>query len=212
MLAIAGGKGGVGKTTVALGLARALARAGRHPLVADADVDMPDLHVVAGVARTPTADRLAAGDRIERVVQYPRDMPGVGVVTAGRPRETPAALRRLGGWHGPVIVDCPAGASGDAARPLRACDRSVLVTTDTPEAIEDTRKTAAVARRLDADPVVTLVRGDARVVDVESPVEPLPTVEADRPQADPRVLGVCGSVLERLGRAEPAFQPRSQGR
>ncbi|ESS06245.1 MAG: CobQ/CobB/MinD/ParA nucleotide binding domain protein, partial [uncultured archaeon A07HB70] len=40
MLAIAGGAGGAGKTTTALGLARALP--GRV-VVADADVDMPDL-------------------------------------------------------------------------------------------------------------------------------------------------------------------------
>jgi len=53
MLAIAGGKGGVGKTTTTLGLAAALP--GR-PLAVDADRDMPDLHALAGVNRDPGLD------------------------------------------------------------------------------------------------------------------------------------------------------------
>src|SRR6056297_615748 len=53
MLAIAGGKGGCGKTTTAVGLARAFASLGADPLVVDADLDMPDLHHRTGVDREP---------------------------------------------------------------------------------------------------------------------------------------------------------------
>jgi septum site-determining protein MinD len=51
MLVIAGGKGGCGKTTTALGLAAVLAERGAPAVVADADRDMPDLHALAGVRR-----------------------------------------------------------------------------------------------------------------------------------------------------------------
>jgi septum site-determining protein MinD len=61
MLAVAGGKGGAGKTTTTLGLAGALARQRKTVLAADADREMPDLHAMAGVARTPGLDAVTAG-------------------------------------------------------------------------------------------------------------------------------------------------------
>ncbi|MDZ5813368.1 P-loop NTPase, partial [Halorubrum sp. AD140] len=43
MIAVAGGKGGSGKTTTTLGLARALSRRGAPVVAADADWDLPNL-------------------------------------------------------------------------------------------------------------------------------------------------------------------------
>jgi septum site-determining protein MinD len=226
MLAIAGGKGGVGKTTTALGLGRVLAQSGLDPIVVDADVDMPDLGLLAGVDREPSTDRLADGAPIERAVQPSPDVSSLGVVTAGRPETLPAALRRLEGWHGPVLVDCPAGASRDVARPLRCCDRTVLVTTHTPEALEDTAKTAAVATELEAPPTVVAVRGDTNgykpVSDLDPPrgricsrsysrqceeghraeawfdcpVVRVPTVGSGSVSAHPRFRGACQRLAE----------------
>ncbi|RLI12272.1 cobalamin biosynthesis protein CobQ [Candidatus Bathyarchaeota archaeon] len=48
-VAVAGGKGGVGKTTVAVNLAVALASRGLSILLADADVDNPNAHVNLGL-------------------------------------------------------------------------------------------------------------------------------------------------------------------
>lgn len=200
MLAITGGKGGAGKTTVTLALACSLADAGRDPVALDADVDMPDLHVLADAARQPTADDLAAGRLLDAVVQRPRRLPGIGVVAAGRPDSVPAALSRLRGWHGPVLVDCPAGASEDAAGPLRECDGSVLVTTDSPAAIEDSVKTAAVARRLDAVPLAVLVRGEIGAAEraFDCPVTEVPSVDASPVCTDPRIRAVCASIRRRI--------------
>ncbi|WP_394350887.1 MinD/ParA family protein, partial [Halobacterium sp. CBA1126] len=46
----------------------------------------------------------------------------------------------------PVVLDCPAGASEAAVRPLRAADACVVVATDGREGVEDAVKTAAMAR------------------------------------------------------------------
>jgi len=63
-----------------------------------------------------------------------------------------------------VLLDCPAGASADAAAPLRAADRTVLVSTPRERSLRDAAKTAAMARELDAPPVaVVLVRSEGRV-------------------------------------------------
>lgn len=207
MLAIAGGKGGVGKTTVTLALARSMAERDCEPIVVDADVDMPDLHVLAGVDREPTASDIATGKAVGTVLQSPRRLPGVGVVTAGQPGRLPAALSRLRRCHRPVLVDCPAGASNDAARPLRECHRSLAVTTDTPAAIEDTIKTTAIARRLGAPPVAVCLRGQTAVPDgtFDCPVEHVPAIDTTPVYTDPRLRAVCVSLCRRL----PAEWPGS---
>lgn len=62
MLAVAGGKGGVGKTTTALAIGCVLAEHGDRPLVADLDRDMPDLARRAGIEHSqPVAAPPAVG-------------------------------------------------------------------------------------------------------------------------------------------------------
>jgi len=152
MLAIAGGKGGVGKTTTALGLSAAL----DAPVVAaDADPDMPDLHALAGVDRDPTLAALDGHD-VETVVQPHPDDSDVTVLPAP-PIDADAdavarSLARLAASDRRAVVDCPAGAGPDAAAPLRTADATLLVTTLCAPALRDAAKTAAMARTLDAPP------------------------------------------------------------
>ncbi|SFR68964.1 MinD/ParA family ATP-binding protein [Halogeometricum limi] len=150
MLAIAGGKGGCGKTTTTLGLATALSD---RTLVADADTDMPNLHSLAGVPR-----RVPAGD-VGHV--HPDDD---GVVVCPAPPTDANECRDDGAYldgvrdaaTGPVLVDCPAGAGPDAVAPLRRADGAVLVTPPCAPALRDTVKTAAMADAL-GTPVVGVV-------------------------------------------------------
>ena len=158
MIAITGGKGGCGKTTTTLGLANALARSGQNPLVVDGDCDMPDVHHRLGVARCGGVDELASGRPIQRVVARSNKLPGVSLVTGGRRGNLDAALRRLVSWHGPVLVDCAAGVNADSLRPLRHAQRSVVVSTDQPQCIEDTARTIEIAQRLSAPPVGVVLR------------------------------------------------------
>jgi septum site-determining protein MinD len=156
MLAIASGKGGAGTTTTAIGLAGAVE--GRS-LVVDADVDMPDLHALAGVARSPTVTDVTAeplgsaqraGDGVE-VLPAPTATDRSG--RSGGESGITAALARCRSADAPVLVDCPSGAGPDAAAPLRAVDATLLVSPACAPALQDAAKTAAIARALDADPV-----------------------------------------------------------
>jgi len=152
MLAIAGGKGGTGKTTTALGLAAA---ADGFALVVDADVEMPDLHALAGVARSPTVAAVADGP-IATAQSVP-DRDGVAVLPAPTSTDDRTGLRaavaRCRHADAVVVVDCPAGAGPDVATPLRVADAVLLVSTACAPALRDAAKTAALARALGTQPV-----------------------------------------------------------
>ncbi len=141
MLAVAGGKGGCGKTTTALGLGRAFRE---ETVVVDTDRDMPNLHAMAGVDREPMADAGADPQRVEG---------GLSVVPAPSPTTRDAAVTTIldGVAHrtdARIVVDCPGGAGPDAAAPLAAATRVVLVSTACAPALRDATKTAAMARAL----------------------------------------------------------------
>lgn len=154
MLAIAGGKGGCGKTTTTLGLATALSRAPASsivdPLAVDVDWDMPNLHVLAGADREPTLTEVRDSDASPPIVD------GFQLLPAPRdpPRDHDAATTLLRTVNAavdaerPVLLDCPAGAGPDAAVPLRVADAALLVAAPRSASLRNAAKTGAMARRL----------------------------------------------------------------
>lgn len=143
MFAVAGGKGGCGKTTTTLGLGRAAAHAGLEVLLVDADAGMPNLHLLAGVDREP---KLGDGSPSTVAQRHP-DHAAVGIVPAPAGSGACASdLRRCRDAADVVFVDCPAGAGRDVAVPLRVADATVLVTTTEPASLRGAARTAAMSR------------------------------------------------------------------
>jgi septum site-determining protein MinD len=148
ILAIAGGKGGVGKSTVALNVADAL-----DAVVVDADLAMadlpggrgPDLHdALAGRADALEAVRVVDG---VRVLACGRTLAGA---RASDVRRLAPALQAVEREVGRVVVDCPAGMAADAGVALAVADRVGLVVEATAFALPAAIRTRALARELDA--------------------------------------------------------------
>ncbi|SFS07511.1 septum site-determining protein MinD [Halomicrobium zhouii] len=203
MIAVAGGKGGCGKTTTTACLARALADAGSDPVVVDADVGMPDLHVVAGARLDAGLATLASGAPVSKAVQSTLELPGVRLVANGPEQsdDLATALDRLQTLADPVLVDTAAGASPAVATPLRAADATIVVSTPTPQSLEDAAKTAAMARALDAPVVGSVVTRSDGSVDPGRLLD-CPTLghvpSVPDPLADDRVRAAYADVCESL--------------
>jgi ATP-binding protein involved in chromosome partitioning len=91
VIAISSGKGGVGKSTVAVNLAIALARAGHRVGIMDADIYGPNLPLMMGVDAPPAV-------RDEKII--PLEAHGVKVISIGFliEKEQPAI------WRGPIVM------------------------------------------------------------------------------------------------------------
>ena len=93
MIAVASGKGGVGKSTVAVNLAVALARAGAVTGLLDADVYGPSIPLMMGTDEPP---RLTAGER--RLLPFERF--DVRFMSLGFLVEKDSAVI----WRGPMVM------------------------------------------------------------------------------------------------------------
>lgn len=152
MIAIAGAKGGCGKSTVTLGLAEAFARADTPALAIDADRQLPNLHVMADINREPTVADLGRGADVRSIArQHPRT-PNVGVLPAPTSSET-FEYGSLGDALDAdgirVLLDCPSGAGPDVVDPLSQAEGVIVVTTDTGRSLTAAETTIEMARRLD---------------------------------------------------------------
>ena len=221
MIAVAGGKGGSGKTTTTLGLARALSRRGAPVVAADADWDLPNLARLAAETATdsPTdgsGPRAVDGDastvldaaRGGEPVRPDRTEPTVlAAPEAPRSVDPNATFDALDGVtpdSTPVLLDCPAGASPDVAAPLRAADRALVSTPLRRAALRDAVKTVAIAKRLDCPPLGAVVIGETGVPDEVATLLGCPVFGAipdggGAPLSDPNVRASYDDLARRLG-------------
>ena len=157
IIAVGAGKGGVGKTTIAVNLAAALAARGSRVAVLDGDLYGPNVPLMLGIKTRLETD----GQKI-----VPAERFGIQVVSMGFLTEDDAAVI----WRGPMlhgaiqqffrevrwtdvdylIVDMPPG-TGDVALSLSQSvpvAGAVLVTTPQTVSVADTRRAIQMYRKL----------------------------------------------------------------
>src|SRR5437764_4609165 len=149
LIAVGSGKGGVGKTTVAVNLAVAMGRLGYKVGLMDADVYGPNVPLMMGINRTP----MAYGERIQPLDQF-----GVKLMSMGflNPGDKPLVWRgamlhsviqqflRGVDWGelDYLIIDLPPG-TGDVQLTLiqsAPLTGAIVVTTPSEVSLEDARK------------------------------------------------------------------------
>jgi len=149
LIAVGSGKGGVGKTTVAVNLAVALAALGHKTGLMDADVYGPNVPLMMGINKTP----MAYGERIQPLEQFGVKLMSMGFLSPG---DKPLV------WRGPMlhsviqqflrgvdwgeleylVIDLPPG-TGDVQLTLiqtAPVTGAVVVTTPSDVSLEDARK------------------------------------------------------------------------
>ena len=167
VIAVGSGKGGVGKTSVAIGLARELVRRGRRVGLLDADLTGPDVPRMLGIRRdvkatSVTVTAVAGGPNavLETVAVDGLEVASVGFLLGGNQGLTmagPFSSLMLGrllhqtAWGDieVLVVDLPPG-SGDVQQSLLGLTpalAAVLVVTPSEVAHLDTGRTVAVLRQ-----------------------------------------------------------------
>ncbi|MFD1513996.1 AAA family ATPase [Halomarina rubra] len=172
VFAIAGGKGGVGKTTTTVNLATAFAAAGYETVAVDADLGMANLGEALGIDHEPALHDVLAGEAAVENATVTTDhgfdvVPGtqsLDAFAAADPANLRGVLTTLRERYDVVLVDTSAGLSHEVTVPLGLADRTVLVTSPDIVAIKDAAKTGQLAKRVDgevAGVLVTRGRDDA---------------------------------------------------
>ncbi len=150
LVAVGGGKGGVGKTFLSANLAHTLSRAGYKVVAVDTDIEGPNLHTWLGVKtpRNSLADFVSGREsRVEHLLQEtPHHGLGLLAATHGnlaaaqpdaaRRAELLAALRELPCDF--VFVDCGAGAHPANIDYFLVGDDGLLVLHPEPTSVENT--------------------------------------------------------------------------
>ena len=148
VIAIASGKGGVGKTNLAANLAVTLAARGVRVWVLDADLGLANLDVVYGMRPTHTLESVLRGEhRLADVVcEGPagvRLVPaasGVAELTALTPAQQLRVLEEVDALEGELdvlLIDVAAGISSNVLYFAAAATETLVVTTPEPTAIAD---------------------------------------------------------------------------
>jgi flagellar biosynthesis protein FlhG len=160
IIAVTSGKGGVGKTTMSLNLAIAMAARGLRTLLLDADMGLGNVHVFAGIA--PRGSMLDLIDGRQAVENLLTPGPGGIHVLCGNSGSARMAdlppeiigrmeheLAALGANFDIMIIDTGAGISSQVTRFLAMADEIVVVTTPN------------IAATLDAYGIIKVMREQA---------------------------------------------------
>jgi len=178
-IAIASGKGGVGKTTVCANIAIAMAQTGKRVTLIDADLAMANLGIVLGMEDTPTTlHEVLSGDaNIEDAIY--EGPAGLKLIPSGLSLDTflridveklKPVVNSLLENTDILLIDAPGGLGKNVLGAMISAAELLIVTMPDPSALADALKTKLVGNRLNMrvlGVVLNMVRNDKAEVTPE---------------------------------------------
>jgi flagellar biosynthesis protein FlhG len=185
VMAIASGKGGVGKTNVVAGLAMTLAQQGQRVVVLDADFGLANLDILLGLSPEFTLEHVLRGEKLleEILLDGPfgiRIIPassGIQELTrldaAGELRLV-QGLQRVSQGIDWLLIDTAAGIHDSVIKLLMAAQEVLLVTTPEPTSLVDAYAMVKVVHLRDPEkPMWLLVNNAQNEEEAEETIEQL---------------------------------------
>jgi flagellar biosynthesis protein FlhG len=148
VIAVTGGKGGVGKTSVSVNLATALAAAGRRVVLLDGDLGLANADVFLGLSPRYTLAHVISGERTldEVIVDAPQGFKVVPAASGAADLASMGAAEHLGlvrafselaARVNVLIVDTAAGIAQGVLQFSQACQHVLVVVCDEPASLTD---------------------------------------------------------------------------
>ena len=173
-IVITSGKGGVGKTTVAVNLAAQLSKKGQRVVLCDGDFGLNNVDVAAGVENLVSYDIIDAIEgrcrAKQALVKHPR-YGNLYLLTSSHssperyvsPQAVKVVLDALAPNFDFILIDCPAGIDDGFHRAVATADEAIVVTTPHISSLRDADKIITMLksyRLAELSVAVNMLRGD----------------------------------------------------
>ena len=167
-LIVTSGKGGVGKSTVAVNLAAALALLGSRTVLVDADTGLRSLDILLGLENDVVYDLTDVAEGVCRLQQAElrsRDVERLHLIAAAQLRDVTSIGRRqmeeiagrLKELYDYVVIDCPAGVDEGFRIAASGADRAIIVTQNDAVCVRDAERVKGLLNRADVSNIALAV-------------------------------------------------------
>ncbi|MCW8855506.1 MAG: MinD/ParA family protein [Gammaproteobacteria bacterium] len=148
VIAVASGKGGVGKTNVSVNLSLGLIALGKDVILLDADLGLANVDLLLGLHSETNLSHVVSGERTleEVIIEGPEGLKiipassGTQMMTELSPAQHAGVIRAFSELNTPVdvlVVDTAAGISDGVVSFVRASNEVIVVVCDEPTSLTD---------------------------------------------------------------------------
>jgi flagellar biosynthesis protein FlhG len=173
VLAVTSGKGGVGKTNLAINVSMALTRLGHRVAIVDADFGLGNVDVMLGLTPEFHVGHILSGEKTlnDVLIEGPRGISvlpaGSGVqplasLTAEQRQRLETTLEQARTMYDFIVIDTASGISDNVIETLRVAEQVLLVTSLDPAALVDGYALAKVLWKTSASAEIGLIVNGVR--------------------------------------------------